>query len=489
MGTHVLAVSASPDSHVRAAFLADPPERSHAVQFYDDEQLLLDTVGRFLVAGLRRGDRLLVCATPEHGAAIVAQLAPYGGRAALDRGQLVVLDARDTLAKFMVRDMPDPALFRLALLPMITRPIDTGGRVRAYGEMVELLWRDGNARAALRLEELWNEIGRDHALALLCAYTTSNFDSDGDAAPFMALCRSHSHVMSTARFTPLEDPAAISQEIEPLQPRARSLDGDLGDRETLEAQLRSALRERDVVTAELRACLAREQEARARADASDAFKQLLLRVAGHELRGPLSTIMTTLDLMILRGELPDDVLRRLRKVAASGARMKRMIEQLLDLTRARLGALSVERRDQAVAPLVAKIIDEIQAAHPSRAINLHAEPTCRARIDADRFAQVVANLVGNAIAHGDPALSITVTVGRRAELLELRVHNYGAAIPPALQSALFDPFTHDKPTTGGAAGLGLGLYLAQGIAQAHGGQLLMQSSPDKGTELEMLIPA
>lgn len=486
MGTNVLAVSAGSDSAGEATFLAEPPDHSHAVQFYDDEQFLLATVAQFLIAGLRAGDRLVVCVTPEHSAAIAALLVPYGGRAALDSGQLVVLDAREMLSMFMVRDMPDSALFRLAILPVITRPI--GGRVRAYGEMVELLWRDGNARGALRLEALWNELAREQSFALLCAYAMRNFDTGGDADSFLALCQSHSHVMPTESFTQLGDPAARLREIGSLQQRARALENELHHREALEDQLRSALRDRDRVAAELRASLGREQEARARAEASDAFKEIFLGVVGHELRAPLSTIMTTLDLMIMRGELPEEVLRRLRKVATSGTRMKRMIDQLLDLTRARLDGFPVELREQAIGPLLSKIIDELQTAHPTRMINLHADPTCRARVDADRFEQVVANLVGNAIAHGDPALSITVTVGYRAELLELRVHNYGAAILPALQATLFDPFSRGKRTGGAAAGLGLGLYISQRIAEAHGGTLTVRSSPETGTELEMLIP-
>jgi signal transduction histidine kinase len=490
MSSNILAFPGGASGHVGAAFLKDPPEHSHAVQFYDDDQFLFETVGRFLAAGLQTGDRLVVIATEPHRAGIAAHLEPYNSQAAIASGQLVLLDARQTLSKFMVGDLPDPDLFRDVLSRVIMQLRETGaGRVRAYGEMVDLLWRDGNSRAAIRLEELWNDAGKEHAFSLLCAYMMNNFFKQGDAEKFMAVCRNHSHVMPTESFTQLEDPHARLREISLLQQRARSLETELVYRKELEDALRDALRERGRAEDELRACIKREQEARTRAEASDAFKEMFLGILGHDLRNPLNTIMTTVDLMILRGDLSEEICKRLGRVSVSGIRMKRMIEQLLDMTRARLGqGFPIEPREQDVLPLVSKIVEEVQATHPARTIDVRADAACRARVDGDRFEQVVSNLLGNAVAHGDAARPITITLGRRDNLLSVCVHNHGPAIPPALQDQLFDPFTRGKQTHRSSDGLGLGLYISDRIVAAHGGKIEVRSAVETGTELEILLP-
>jgi len=492
MSSNVLAFPGGASGHVGAAFLAEPPEHSHTVQFYDDDQFLFDAVGRFLVAGLRAGDRLVVIATEAHLAGFASQLEPHGGRAAIDRGQLLLLDARQTLAKFMVGDMPDPDLFRGVFSRILTQLGQAGGdgRVRAFGEMVDLLWRDGNSRAAIRLEELWNDAGKEHAFSLLCAYVMNHFYKQGDAEEFLAVCRNHSHVIPTESFAQLDDPHARLREISLLQQRARALETELGYRKELEEALRDALRERGRAEDELRACVKREQEARVRAEASEAFKEMFLGILGHDLRNPLNTIMTTVDLMILRGELSEEVCKRLARVSVSGTRMKRMIDQLLDMTRARLSdGFPIVRREQAVLPLVSKIVEEVRGAHPARAIELRADSAGRAVVDGDRLEQVVSNLVGNAIAHGDPARPITVTLAPRGSVLSLCVHNHGAPIPAGVQDELFDPFTRGKQTRRSSDGLGLGLYISGRIVAAHGGRIDVRSSAETGTEFEVLLPA
>jgi hypothetical protein len=294
MSSNILTFPDGARGHIGAAFLAEPPEHSHAVQFYDDDEFLFDAVGRFLAAGVKAGDRLVVIATEPHRAGFMKYLEPHNGHAAIESGQLLILDARHMLAKFMVGGMPDPDLFRDALSRVMTQLRETGeGRVRAYGEMVDLLWRDGNSRAAIRLEELWNDAGKEQTFSLLCAYVMNNFYKQGDSETFMAVCRNHSHVIPTESFTQLDDPHARLREISLLQQRARALETELIYRKELEDALRDALRERGRAEEELRACIKREQDARSRAEASDAFKEMFLGILGHDLRNPLNTIMAT----------------------------------------------------------------------------------------------------------------------------------------------------------------------------------------------------
>ena len=156
--------------------------KNNAVQFYDDDGFLTDAVGRFLAAGLKAGDRLVVIAAGQHRIGLLKHLEPCNGQAAVESGQLLMVDARETLAKFMVGDVPDPDLFHHAHSRLLATVRETGGgRIRAFGEMVDLLWRDGNSRAAIRLEELWNDAGKQHTFSLLCAYVMNNFYKEGDS--------------------------------------------------------------------------------------------------------------------------------------------------------------------------------------------------------------------------------------------------------------------------------------------------------------------
>jgi signal transduction histidine kinase len=490
----------SPDGEVRngvghrpveAAFLMDPAPHSHAVQFYDDETFLFETVSRFLGAGLRGGDRIVVIATEAHREGIRQQLESAGVKQAIETGQITFLDARETLSKFMVGGMPSPQLFRDLIARVLAKAKgnDESARVRAFGEMVDILWKEGDSTAAIRLEELWNDAGSEHGFSLLCAYTMGNFYKEGDQAKFFEVCRNHSHVIPTESFSLIDDPNARLREIGFLQQRARALQNEIQNRIELEAALRDALRERARIEEELRERVKREREARAEAEANDSFKEMFLGILGHDLRNPLNTVLTTARLMMMRRELPPESMKRLERVVSSGERMQRMIEQLLDLTSARLaGGIPVTRRQQDLVPLVSKIVDEIRVANPRWSIELCAERPCDAAVDSDRIEQVVSNLLGNAVKHGDPKRAIRVAVTARSGIATIVVHNYGAPIDPALVPLLFDPFKRGDKARTRSDGLGLGLFIAERIVAAHGGKIEVESTHDLGTRFEARFP-
>ncbi len=181
-----------------ASLLTGPADGHHLVHFYEDEAFLFDVVGQFLGAGLDAGDRLVVIATPEHRNGFLQRLQDRDVDRAVADGQLLLLDAKETLARFMVEGRPDADRFHRVLQEALTLAVGglTGVRVRAYGEMVDLLWRDGQRSAAIALEELWNEAGTRHAFSLLCAYVMANFYKGGDGVGFEDVCRTHSHVLS-----------------------------------------------------------------------------------------------------------------------------------------------------------------------------------------------------------------------------------------------------------------------------------------------------
>ena len=159
--------------------MTDHEGHFHAVRFYNDADSLCRIVGEFLGAGLENGEPAIVIATPGHTASVNACLRRRGldVDALKHAGDYVTLDARETLAAFMVDGLPDPASFRSTIGETLTQV--TRGRekttVRAYGEMVDVLWKDGLEAAAIRLETLWNQLANTHDFKLLCGYAIGNF--------------------------------------------------------------------------------------------------------------------------------------------------------------------------------------------------------------------------------------------------------------------------------------------------------------------------
>jgi hypothetical protein len=179
---------------------AEPGE--HVVQLYgDDDQLLARNVSRYLAEGLRRGDGLVVIATPEHTSAIarhlVAEDAP-SAREAAATGRLVYLDAGATLAQILGSGGISEPRFRRAVCEILgdVRSRSATGAVRAFGEMVSLLWDQGRTRDAERLEALWNTVLGEHECSLFCAYHLDLFDLPGRTADLHPIVRAHDHLLA-----------------------------------------------------------------------------------------------------------------------------------------------------------------------------------------------------------------------------------------------------------------------------------------------------
>jgi signal transduction histidine kinase len=158
--------------------------------------------------------------------------------------------------------------------------------------------------------------------------------------------------------------------------------------------------------------------------------------------------------------------------------MGRMVSQLLDLTRARLGGgIPVERQRANLSEVVLAAVDELRLVHAARAISCSVPREVIGGWDVDRLAQVVSNLVGNAIQHGEPTLPVEVHLRHEGETATLTVRNQGAPIPRELLPVLFEPFRRGSRLTSDktASGLGLGLYISEQITRAHEGAIAVQS--------------
>jgi hypothetical protein len=175
---------------------ATDPGNFHAVKFYDTRESLCRIVAEFLGEGLVTRQPVVVLATPEHRAGILAELTArhFDVDKMQDLGDLLLLDAAETLSTFMVDGMPDDSLFVASMTHAIEQV--SRGRsnctIRAYGEMVDVLWKNGQDVAAIRLEMLWNKLAATHQFSLLCGYAMGTFYKDSSIAD---IHRQHSHVV------------------------------------------------------------------------------------------------------------------------------------------------------------------------------------------------------------------------------------------------------------------------------------------------------
>jgi hypothetical protein len=170
--------------------LREPAGGDHIVQTYQDTAFLVEAVAEYLGTGLGRGEAAIVIARPEHTARFVEKL---GARTA---DQVVLLDAEETLARFMVDGMPEWTAFREVVGGLIARVRLQYPTVRAYGEMVDILWQQGNREAAIRLEEYWNELGRLQTFSLFCAYAMDPLDAKSYSG-LDSVCKVHTHLIPT----------------------------------------------------------------------------------------------------------------------------------------------------------------------------------------------------------------------------------------------------------------------------------------------------
>jgi PAS domain S-box-containing protein len=218
----------------------------HFVQFYENDVSLVDAVSGFIGVGFERRESCIVIATPTHRASLENKLKELGFDVTTlhAQGHYIPLDAAATLSRFMREKTPEPQCFEETIGRVIARAGEGGRRVRAFGEMVSLLWAEGNQDGAIRLEELWNELAKTRPFSLFCAYSMQDFDSEAHAAPFHQICTQHSCVVPAESYAALSSTDERMREISRLQQKAQALEAEIAQRRQAEKAL--ACREREL---------------------------------------------------------------------------------------------------------------------------------------------------------------------------------------------------------------------------------------------------
>jgi signal transduction histidine kinase len=214
---------------------------------------------------------------------------------------------------------------------------------------------------------------------------------------------------------------------------------------------------------------------------TDQFRDQFVGVLSHDLRTPLGAILAGAALLAAPEDNPERRGRVVTRIMSSAQRMGRMVADLLDLTRARLGGpIPLNRRPADLQRVCEDAMVEIRSAHPDTVFRFRASGDLRGEWDADRLAQVVSNLVGNAIQHGS-GTPITVTGQDHGDSVTLAVHNGGPPIPQEVLPYVFEPLIRGRREEGASHSVGLGLFIARAIVSAHGGDIQVSSSADGGT--------
>ncbi|MFC5478081.1 ATP-binding protein [Massilia suwonensis] len=585
--------------HDDAVPLENHGENAHIVRFYDDNARLMDEVAGFVDAALSIGGAGLVIATPEHAQALRARL-KHGAAAGT---RLAFLDARDTLERLMVDGEPDSERFKTIIRAARAQLGKHAGTLHAFGEMVALLCADGNYSAAVRLEQLWNELAEEMHFSLFCAYPWQAFPNAEFAARFDEVCAAHQHACSQGAGDALYDVMGKPLELVRLERKARALDEEVARRQAAERALQRREEElndfvenaaeglhkvgadgtilwanraelqmlgygaeeyvgrhiadfhldADVIDhilatllaggtlidqpARLRCkdgsvkhvlissngcmdggtlrytrCFTRDaterhqrDEALSRLERAHAERERLLdelttasrakdeflAMLGHELRNPLSPIVTALQLMRMREE--SAALREREIIERQVEHLVRLVDDLMDVARATRGQIELKSERGDLAVPLAKAVEMASPLLEQRGHHLAIEVEADMDWEGDpmRLAQVVSNLLTNAARYTENGGAVTLSARRDgAGWLRIAVKDNGIGLAPEVLPQVFGLFFQGKRSVDRVeGGLGIGLALVKNIVELHGGTVEARSAGlGQGSEFIVRLP-
>jgi signal transduction histidine kinase len=221
-------------------------------------------------------------------------------------------------------------------------------------------------------------------------------------------------------------------------------------------------------------------------------RSLFLGTLIHDMRSPLGAVQNCTQLLLAGGRMDDDQRRLVTQIEKSADRLNRLVSDLIDATRLRLGKkIPVMPAPMDMVDAVRKAAQEAEAAHPGHEVLISTEGDLKGEWDSARVSQILSNLICNAIQHGGQDTPVRITArGTDADEVMLSVQNSGFPIPAAILPHIFDPLTRggDAGGEGDSTGLGLGLFITKELVDAHGGEIGVTSSEKDGTVFTVRLP-
>jgi signal transduction histidine kinase len=468
----------------------------HDVQFYESDTFLVTALGEHFASALRSRQRCVVIATQRHRIALARALTKRGVDVSRARGAklLLMLDADKVLASFTIGGSVQQARFREVMAPVFEERSsgDPQLPVRAFGEMVNLLWQRGEHGAALELEALWNDMGARWKIELLCAYAMPNFAHSGHATHFEQICAQHAHVAPAESYLRSSESEKLL-EIARLQQRAQALEHEVTQRQALESELRAALEEQE------RSLMA-ERVARAEAESASLAKNQFLAVMSHELRTPLNAIAghTQLLELGLHGPVTSAQREALHRIDRSQRHLLTLVNDVLNLARVESGRAeySLEPVDAAVViHAMVAMIEPLLASARLRCQVIEPVPVSGTPVivlaDRERLQQIVLNLLTNAIKFTPAGGLITISSEcvRDAPTARIDIRDSGIGIPEERLDAVFEPFVQlATKLSCRRDGIGLGLTISREFARGMGGDLTVTRGVPDGAAFTITLP-
>ena len=224
-------------------------------------------------------------------------------------------------------------------------------------------------------------------------------------------------------------------------------------------------------------------------------RTVILGVLAHDLRNPLNAVSLSAQFILRQDGIPPLCIKAATRTLNGVTRMKGLVQDLLDFTSTRLGGgLPVHCQAADLRLVVRDVVEETQASHPGRVISCTMRGACQGEWDESRVAQLLTNLLTNALQHGAESKPVSLLMEEKSDGVAIQIANEGNPIPPTARATLFQPLTGRQvqsaavPQSSGSSGLGLGLYIASEIAAAHHGRVQLLSSDEAGTVFEVFLP-
>ena len=453
----------------------------HVVQFYDSPQFLFSSVANFIGAGLCMGQPALIVARPENliGFRDALHVSGIDVDAAIRSGELGLFDAHEMLASFMRGSFIDEDRLTENMSAAF-KQMQRGRRVviRAFGEMVDILVRDGNEAAAVQLEMAWNRFSLEFDCEVLCGYSINNFYTDTHTRFLAQICEQHSQVIPAESFSLLSGESERTHKVLELQHRARVLEVEIEHRKAIERALRDAMSEL--------------QRAKDEAERANAAKSEFLALISHELRTPLTAIIGYEEL-IAQGVGGPVTLQQngfLAGIRSGASHLLRLVDQILTQSRLNAGQAKLDMDRVDAVTLVASCAALMEPVAESKKLQFEVSLQRNVRIDTDagKLQQIILNLLSNALKFTDRG-RVSLSLTARGGFAHIRVADTGVGIAAKDLGRIFEPFQQvDSTPTRRHSGVGLGLSVALDMATLLGGEIKASSTVGRGSVFTLILP-